>query len=226
MLLTELIKEKKTDSNIIVLSYGSDNDVVLHIEDLDMNSKFMRRSRIRLGVDLVPVEIADDTETEIYRTYRDRGHDYFVYIYKGDYKAFSGVYRKRVSNKRVKTEAKQISIKDIVPPNEDRTLNIILMSANTASMRVGLGEIKKYRMDLSDIYKPYKTTPKLIIKLLQMVAYSNAFNEIRIEVGDDILKNIMTDIYIPKTPWIKDFKTTFDKAVAYFGNKGIAVQVF
>ena len=104
MKLLELIREAFTSTltPVMVLSFSNDNDVQLHLEDLDPQSKLQRRSKVRLDVDFSLVKT--DGNLAIWKTYRGDGkNDYVVYVYNVEsYVAIKNYMRTlSVSNKNV-----------------------------------------------------------------------------------------------------------------------------
>lgn len=122
----------------VVLSFSNNNEVLITEDCFCTESKFYRRSKIRLGVDFIMSGMiqentfvrttdqttANNSDAIIYRTYRGTGKtDYVLYIYKGEYKLLEH-YKKKVSHNRVITQTSQMSINSITHPVPDKVLDI------------------------------------------------------------------------------------------------------
>lgn len=126
----------KHQDHQIVLSFSNNNDVLITKDCFEQDSKFYRRSKIRLGMDFTlsavihKDEFITDTRiTEgdvlIYRTFRgDNYNDYVVYVYTGEYKLLEH-YKKRASYRRVIAQTdKQLTFNSITSPAPDKVLDI------------------------------------------------------------------------------------------------------
>jgi len=226
MTIYELIR-KKNRANVVVLTYGRDS-IFLHEEDLSPNSKFQRRSRIRLGLDFVPVPCTDETEAEVYRTYRENGRDYFIHIYSD--KVLEHTIRIQNKNAQVAEARKQayinrqLSWKNIIPPDQDKKLSIEFVDINRAIVSLG-EEQYKYAVQVSEFNKIYEASYSLLNRLLTHFYKSEGYNEIEIKNAPEVMRNIFMDIYKPRTPWVKSYKEQFEKIAGVYGRtKGVGIM--
>jgi hypothetical protein len=227
MTIYELI-QKKNKANVVVLTYGRDS-IFLHEEDLNPNSKFQRRSRIRLGLDFVPVPCADETEAEVYRTYRPNGRDYFVHIYTDKVLEHSiRIQKKNAQVAEARKQAyinRQLSWKDIVSPDRDKKLEIEFISENRAIVAID-GEEYKYQVPW-DMFgcKRYMCTYELLERLLYLFYKREDYNEVSIKNAPEILRNVYMDIYNARTSWMKEYRDKFQKISMCYGNKkGVGIM--
>lgn len=138
----------------MVLSFSNNNDVVIEEEDFDPNSKFVRRSKIRLDMNFE--EIQNDSGMMIFRTYRGK-NDYIVYL-AAEYKIVEA-YRKKVSHSQTikSSENKQMTLKDIIKPNKDNVLHgYITVNSNQFYWSINHPDLKHWR---SSDYVIDKTQP-------------------------------------------------------------------
>lgn len=226
MTIYELI-QKKNRANVVVLTYGRDS-IFLHEEDLSPNSKFQRRSRIRLGLDFVPVPCADETEAEVYRTYRENGRDYFVHIYTDKVLEHSiRIQKKNAQVAEARKQAyinRQLSWKNIIPPDQDKKLEIEFISMNKAIVSLGEEEYK-YAVQVSEFDKIYEASYSLLNRLLAHFYKREGYNEVSIKNAPEVMRNIYMDIYRPRTSWVKSYKEQFQKISMCYGNKkGVGIM--
>lgn len=112
----------------MVLSFSNNNAVVITSEDFDPNSKFMRRSKIRLGMDFEEIENSEDLM--IFRTYRGSGKaDYLVYLSK-EYRIIESYRKVRTHSQTIKRTEKQMSFKDLIAPNKELICDLFIKVIN------------------------------------------------------------------------------------------------
>ena len=121
----------------MVLSFSNNDEVLITEDCFNPDSKFFRRSKVRLGVDFVISGYihgntlihtnqisSNESDVLIFRTYRGSSkNDYLLYLHK-DYKILESI-RKKVSRKRViKQTEHQMTMNEITKPIPDKTLLI------------------------------------------------------------------------------------------------------
>lgn len=243
MKLLELIKEVFTSTltPVMVLSFSNDNDVQLHLEDLDPQSKLQRRSKVRLDVDFSLVKT--DGNLAIWKTYRGEGkNDYVVYVYNGEsYAAMkSYMHTRSVSTKKVQEEYKQLRIKDVTKPNPDKTMHLYI---DVESYRHCKYYSKCHLAEHEDIIfhgnsavqtAEWKMRP--YVMLMQLLYYAASpefprhgeFNEINIHWNDasnNAFLMCVNGIYVAKADWFIYYICKFDNIVNAYGKNGIGIKI-
>lgn len=140
MNLMELMRKYFGENNKyqMVLKYTSEQTLITPA-DMDMNSKFVRRSRRRLNADEIfyfdgiiqnsNIIYGDESlldsnpEGYVYRTKSDvKKNDYFLFI-STDYELLN-VVQKKTYNKMRKERDTQLTMNTLIPPNKDREMSI------------------------------------------------------------------------------------------------------
>ena len=195
----------------MVLSFSNNNAVVIISEDFDPNSKFMRRSKIRLGMDFE--EIQNDDGLMIFRTYRGSGKcDYIVYLSK-EYRIIENYRRKTNHSQTIKdTDNKQLSLKDIIKPNKDNILHGYTSVKEYSSMwGINHPDIRKWQ---SIEYSVKNNIPEWFVvyvaidRMLQILSRKDQcvhYNQVVIHT-DKIIVNIASGKYKTKSKYTKWFK--------------------
>lgn len=130
----------------VVLSLSNNNEVLVTEDSFDSNSKFTRRSRVRLGVDFSLSGVIQNgafhsttaitpgtnlNEAIIYRTHRQTGNDYVLYIFLGEYKLLEH-YKKIASRKSIisnggfnsNIQGQQLTFNSTTSPDPDKVLDV------------------------------------------------------------------------------------------------------
>lgn len=118
----------------MVLKFSNDADVVITGADMEQNSKFIRRSKRRLGESfelagyLVDGEIVDEYQAgcgEFWRTYTKGKCDYFLYV-SNDFQLIENVKRRSYKKDKERTDETihQVSYKDIIPPDVEKVVDL------------------------------------------------------------------------------------------------------
>lgn len=222
----------------VVLSFSNNNQVLLTEECFKPNSKFMRRSRVRLGVEFY--YCSSEGDLDIYRT--RRGHDktdYVVYVNKGDYVLLCSFKSKHTKYIK-KTEEKQFSFKDMTAPDREPVVHAY-PHANDNEVWV----IFKYNSEvLFEEHFPKTYQPRnwlscynyysSIIKCAD-VLYTNdtlhsgikevVFHEGSSEYGNTrVAWNVLRGIYRTHTYWSCRLASEFSKAKDRLQSLGITIR--
>lgn len=225
MTLLKLIETKKTETNVMALSLTNNNDRLLHFEDLSDQSKFIRQSKKRLDVDFVQIE-SDDKLVEVWKSIRhDSGDDWFLYIYNGSYKAFSEYKRKR--SRKYKKTAKIQSLLEGTP-DKDKVLHVIFMDKGLAMLKMPDYEqgINCTRTSYSAIDTKFNFAVDILAYLCKEEIPVPEFNEIRFENCGKGFVNLVNYRYPGYTEAQEKGVALINKAVKYYGSKGIGVLLY
>lgn len=205
MTLKEIVTENP--SLQYVLSFSNNNHIFLHSEDFDVNSKFMRRSKVRLGVDFSLVGfvhdngILDSTPDEecsmIYKTNRpDAKNDYVLYVNPNPEVLVNHV--KSVKHSRV-AEYRQQTINSITEPDKDRVLHIYpgLESITFKGNVLSMDYTSHIQVSSSRYYGMWES---IIIGLKTASKYRDRFSEVNIHLDkNEYTRQIVDYIYGKKT---------------------------
>ena len=156
----------------MVLSFSNNNEVVIEKEDFDPNSKFMRRSKIRLGMDFEKIQ--DDKDLMIFRTFRERGKtDYIVYL-AAEYKIVESYRRHTSHSQTIKdTAEKQLRLNDFIKPNKDNKLNAYININNYVfnwNIKHPDKTWKSCDYTMADRYPQWLSSYMAIIKMLEVLS--------------------------------------------------------
>lgn len=225
--MADLFELRKSYEGQMVLHYGSDNPVVITNDDLDPNSKFFRRSRIRLGMDFT--EIDAEKGITVFRTYRPNGNDYLLYIAE-NYDIVLA-YKKRKSYKyNIERTSKQMTIKNLTKPNKEcimdarfsydsnNRVGFVLHSDNFREEYNGV-----YHSHLTDLYAKdikycswYKEMAAIMycLRVISQDDWTKHYHVIRFHIGNrkDIVR-ILKDKQHSKKQYINKLYSTFRDTV-------------
>lgn len=225
--MADLFELRKSYEGQMVLHYGSNNPVVITNDDLDPNSKFFRRSRIRLGMDFT--EIDAEKGITVFRTYRPEGNDYLLYIAE-NYDIVLA-YKKRKSYKyNIERTNKQMTIKNLTKPNKEcimdarfsydsnNRVGFILHSDNFREEYNGV-----YHSHLTDLYAKdikycswYKEMAAIMycLRVISQDDWTDHYHVIRFHIGNrkDIVR-ILKDKQHSKKQYINKLYSTFRDTV-------------
>lgn len=213
-----------------VLSFSNNNEVLITDDCFCTDSKFFRRSKVRLGVDFVMSGViqgdvfihttdsttAGNSNAIIYRTYRGTGKsDYVLYIYKGEYKLLEH-FKKTVSHKRIITQtSKQMTLNSITQPAPDKVLDICphvdnmdyWVSYRNNGLKSGVYYSPLYKNTMPYSYLGYMAG--VLVGLSVAKKYAGRINQVRIFHPDD---NWSRGVYMfplkkwrPKNSYTQDY---------------------
>ena len=205
MTLKEIVTENP--SLQYVLSFSNNNHIFLHPEDFNVNSKFMRRSKVRLGVDFELVGfvhdngVLDSTPDEecsmVYRTNRENASNNYVLYVNQDARVIVN-HIKSVKHSKV-TEYRQQTINSMTEPDKDRVLHIypglelITFKGNVLSM-----DYTSHIQVSSSRY--YGMWESIIIGLKTAAKYWEKFSEVNVHLDKNSYNSqIVEYIYGKKT---------------------------
>lgn len=185
----------------VVLSFSNNNEILITDDCFCSDSKFFRRSKIRLGVDFLMsgvvqgnafIQTTDQTAASnsnviIFRTYRgNKKSDYVLYIYKGEYKLLEH-FKKKVSHKRIITQtSRQMTLNSITEPSLDKVLDICphvknmdyWISYRNNGLKSGIYYSPLYKNDMPYSYLGYMAG--VLIGLTIAKKYVGRINQVRI----------------------------------------------
>ncbi len=204
MLLQEVFN--KHHNAQVVLSFSNNNEVLVTEDCFNVNSKFYRASRVRLGVDFVMSGVIqgetflattqtpelNHNEAIIYRTYRGpHKTDYVLYIFTGEYKLLEH-FKRAVSYKRVMAQTDtQLTLNSITEPDHDKILHICpciddmqyWVSFKNQDLANGVYHTKLYQNPFPYSYQGYFAG--VILGLNIAKRYSDKINQVCIHHTND-----------------------------------------
>lgn len=191
----------------VVLTFSNNNDVLITDDCFNTQSKFYRRSKIRLGVDFDyvgyihndifvrynDITIAPNDSALVFRTYRGNNQaDYMLYVFTGEYKMLEH-YKKQVSYKRVMAQTcKQMTLNSITEPISDKVLDICphiyknktyFVSYRNNGLKAGIHYSQLYNNTLPrDFYGYYLA---VLVGLTVAKRYAGRITQVRVFHPDD-----------------------------------------
>lgn len=213
----------------LVLSLSNNNDVLITGDCFDTQSKFYRRSKVRLGVDfhyvgyisnnvfvrLNDINNAPSNSILIFRTYRGiKKSDYALYVFTGEYKMLEH-YKKQVSYKRIMNQSnKQMTLNSITKPIPDKTLDICAYvcpdrtyyaSYKNNGLKSGLYHSQLYSNDMAYNYLGYYAG--VIIGLKMAKKYADRINLVRISADTNMqgIYRFPLKEWTPVNPYMVDY---------------------
>lgn len=193
----------------IILSFSNNNDVLITDDCFNTQSKFYRRSKVRLGVDFIytgyinnnvfvrlnAINNTPNNSILVFRTYRGNNKsDYVLYVFMGEYKMLEH-YKKQVSYKRVMAQTcKQMTLNSITKPMPDKVLDICphiyknktyFVSYRSNGLKSGLYYSPLYNNTMPDDYLGYYAG--VLVGLTMAKKYSTKINMVRIYHPDDYM---------------------------------------
>lgn len=205
----------------VVLTFSNNNDVLITDDCFNTQSKFYRRSKVRLGVDfdyvgyvhnnifvrIQDINNAPSDSALVFRTYRGKNMaDYMLYVFMGEFKTLEH-YKKQVSYKRVMAQTcKQMTLNSITQPVPDKVLDICphiyknktyFVSYRNNGLKAGIYHSPLYANTLpKDFYGYYLA---VLVGLTVAKNYAGRITQVRVFHPDD---NMTQGIYMfPLKKW-------------------------
>lgn len=202
---------RKLNSNYqMVLSFSNNNEVVIENEDFDPNSKFMRMSKIRLGMDFEKIQ--DDKDLLIFRTYRGVGKtDYIVYL-AAEYKIVESYRKQRSHSQTIRdTAEKQLRLKDFIKPNKDNKLNAYInINQYVFNWSIKHPDKKWQSCDytMANRYPQWLSSYMAVVKMLEVLSRKDQCEHyksitIHLDNKDKTIMYLATGKYIAKNYYTK-----------------------
>lgn len=245
MLLQDVFNQFQ--DNQLILSLSNNNDVLITSDCFNTQSKFYRRSKVRLGVDfhyvgyisnnvfvrLNDINNAPSGSVLIFRTYRGNNKsDYALYIFS-EYKMLEH-YKKQLSYKRIMNQSdKQLTMNSITKPIPDNVLDVCsyvcpdktyYVSYKNHSLKSGLYYSPLYTNDMAYNYLGYYAG--VIIGLQVAKKYADRINLVRIS-ADTNMKGIYKfplKEWKPVNPYMIDYTNRVLKLKHDLELLGVSIQ--
>lgn len=215
----------------VVLTFSNNNDVLITEDCFNTQSKFYRRSKVRLGVDFVYVGyIHDDVFVQtpdinnsitditlVFRTYRGKDKaNYMLYVFMGEYKMLEHYkYKKRDNYNRIMAQTyEQATLK--TQPIPDKVLDICphiykdktyFVSYRNNGLKAGIHYSKLYNNDLPGDYYGYYLA--VLVGLTVAKKYAGRITQVRVFHPDD---KMCDGVYMfplkkwkPRNPYMIDY---------------------
>lgn len=213
----------------MILSFSNDNDVVITTEDFDPNSVFTRRSKIRLSVDFDLIE--DNVKYKVFKSNRKHGCEYTVLL-ASEYMVLELRKRHAYKTKKSLEEVKQMSIKDILPPNPNRIAEVKLFTkGHFAQWTLHHQELSK---DCTYKYNVDKSVPEwyvlfgLVVKLCKVLSDEDQikhFSVLRIYINDKQkgLFKFLNGAWTPRNDWSKMYTSEMLNLKKVYASHGVTL---
>lgn len=233
----------------VVLTFSSNNDVLITDDCFNTQSKFYRRSKVRLGVDFdyvgyvhnnIFVQISDVNNAPsdsalVFRTYRGKNMaDYMLYVFMGEYKMLEH-YKKRVSYKRVMAQThEQATLNSITKPIPDKVLDICphiqrdktyFVSYRNNGLKAGIHNSPLYHNTLPEDFYGYYLG--VLVGLTVAKNYADRITQVRVFHPDD---KMTQGIYMfplkkwkPRSPYMIDYVNKINILKSELQDLGISI---
>lgn len=213
----------------MILSFSNDNDIVVTAEDFDPNSVFTRRSKVRLGVIFDLVE--DNPMYKVFKSHRGTSCEYTVLL-ATEYRVLELRKRHAYKNNKTLEEVKQMSIKDILPPNNNRIAEVKLFTrGHFAQWTLHHQELSKdcvYKYNVDKSVPEWYVLFGLVLKLSKVLSEETQckhFNVLRIYIKDTQkgLFKFLNGTWTPKNDYSKYYKDEMLKLKEVYASHGVTL---